>query len=1396
MIPPTATEWAAWLTEQERRIRQAYLDRPVGLISDYKREQEITRGYEDREILELLQNANDAAKDARVEGRVVIHLWAEGLVIANTGQAFSTEGVQSLQADHVSPKRHSGHEFIGNKGLGFRAILNWSQTPLIISGGLCLGYSHAKRARVLADLRAASQEIDEHAQTEQTAEGGYPIAMLPFPVYADDGDILPLLDDPHQQAAFQECKYWIEKGYTTAVGVLFDHPGAFERAALQLQELHPEILLFTDALSELRIQQGDSERLWSREKMGDEILVLADGKPIGRWHVYHKHGQVPNEENDSNRQKNPDYEIIVAVPLMDHPPRTALFSYFPTEVILPLPVTCHATLELAPSRKYPESGRSNGYVLRQMAKFLAEIAEGQGVAHPEDAWAACSVIMPSGEFPHELDKVSFGEELLEAARTRAIVPVLGGGLVAPAAARLIPGASVSWLPAQGFPEVANIRNTRDWDFFRKLGIANFGPDDFMTRLRSLATLDAAGRAALINGILTHGLPSAVHTSELLLDARGERVPPEARVFLSPSKSTAPTLPNWMELRFLDQALAEELTTRLKARDNRDLQNKLEAFGVREYSLTNLVTALAQQASKRKEAQPEESERVDIELLQTLFGLYLAHPEKQRPGFPLQTAIRLPNQVGLRSPANTLYFGDGFGPLGTIMQRLYGLWAPEKLLAPETLLVLNGQEADVRHFLEWLGVARLPRYTLVPHASSEFCAHVLARITYPAQFEDYRFVTRSEVERPRLENAQSIDGLETILRRADPLAVLAWLAMDDRAEHWQRAAVNNGNLSSRPGQVHNPRTYQGALPSYIRWTLESQEWLPLERGRLGCPRDCVFAGRFIETLFPRPEKPSESRLAEYGLSSSDLRTGWIRAGVLPGLGYLERDEIYARLLELPQRDPTGHAARALYRWLLESNDVVLGPEGEAFKRFRESGRMWGREGESEGYFAISELRHADVEGLPVEVTKRIKLVDLPKRVGADKVERLFGVQPVEHAGIRQSVRSYQLAVGSRTAADEFRTAKPFIYKLRKSQTAQPQSLQLLKDLQLEVCSELAGTIQYEGIESDYDVSPWEWIIAGNTLYVRADPAEPVTPLSALLGDAIGAAIASLFRLGDGGEFARMLLCKEKDRRHLLKRMRGEAIEADLQAIEEEFTVPESRTTFPVASAPGPEPRSPSTTQTNDADKTADKSQSSTITDDGHTTLEITPQPHIPTAPVARQPLRINSLPTRGDGGSLRHAVAVLDWEFCERKAMEFEASIDQGRFPLRVSHITGYLSPGCDIVSFATESERAAFQSGEDRDLGRVARFIEVKGRSSPSAEIELKGNQFLTAEQYGARYYLYRLYEQAPDHYLLAVLLNPLAEESALERVVVVSLDRAQNTQRFSLTGGLTKNAEQTSDTG
>ena len=100
------------------------------IVSYYQDELQRNEDYRGRQLLELLQNSDDAYDLKDKSHKASIELTDTQLIIKNTGLGFTKEGVESLLTSNLSPK---DNDYIGNKGLGFRSILNWTKKVHIYS---------------------------------------------------------------------------------------------------------------------------------------------------------------------------------------------------------------------------------------------------------------------------------------------------------------------------------------------------------------------------------------------------------------------------------------------------------------------------------------------------------------------------------------------------------------------------------------------------------------------------------------------------------------------------------------------------------------------------------------------------------------------------------------------------------------------------------------------------------------------------------------------------------------------------------------------------------------------------------------------------------------------------------------------------------------------------------------------------------------------------------------------------------------------------------------------------------------------------------------------------------------------------------------------------------------
>src|SRR4051794_24402487 len=141
------------------RVLASWASAPVRFREDANAEEDLAlNGYRDRVVVELAQNAADAATRSGTPGRLLFRLaHDEGravLVAANTGSPLDADGVQglaTLRASSKSEPREQGqgqsreaglaahhpdrdsHLPVGRFGVGFAAVLTVTDEPAVLS---------------------------------------------------------------------------------------------------------------------------------------------------------------------------------------------------------------------------------------------------------------------------------------------------------------------------------------------------------------------------------------------------------------------------------------------------------------------------------------------------------------------------------------------------------------------------------------------------------------------------------------------------------------------------------------------------------------------------------------------------------------------------------------------------------------------------------------------------------------------------------------------------------------------------------------------------------------------------------------------------------------------------------------------------------------------------------------------------------------------------------------------------------------------------------------------------------------------------------------------------------------------------------------------------------------
>jgi hypothetical protein len=1383
-MPRDAAEWAEWIEARISETDTAYLAKPDWLKGHFNGETSTARDYAGREVLELVQNAADAAAEREGHGRVRIEISQHGLCVANTGMPFRPGGVRSLMTAHISDKPDRQAMLIGAKGLGFRALLNWSVEPFITSGALEIGFSRAHAVRHVQRLAEQSPRLAKLVASSRKP----PAPILAFPVHSST---LDRMTSEANRTLVARSRALRGEGYDTVVAAAFDNPKAHERAIVQLAEFRPDFLLFVKALDEISLQvEGELEIRWKKTEpaANDFVLEIITGedREEQRWVCHRRRRAVPDPEDPDGGIR--PCELAIALGRSSDNAAGHLHSYFPTSVKLPFPALFHATLELDSNRKTLNANSVvNAAVLSELATFFAEfllkLRQTRVISDPIE------FLSSEESFPEPLRP--FEEAVYAAARLRALVPTLAGLHVAADETKLGPAGYGQFLPSRFFGSLARCRNDSDRRTLERLGVGPLDPASMIDDLKSLP-LTIPERANAIVGI-AKALPAKFHDRGLLLDVNERPLTRHNTCFPAPASGRPPTLPRWARAKFLHPELWAKISAGL-AGSTRDRFERLVNFGIHEFNAAGVITSLRRQASETLKRGRADSDKLRLELLETLFNL--RQTVAMGALYP-QGRTEVVCADGAWRDATDVHLSADYGASGRVVSALYAS-QPELLLGSPSANGLRPDAAGLAEFFRWIGVNEWPAATqraLPPPLRPTIVASL------PPNFEVSEDNQRRSIERGALQWGSTcradhlwLAGLDNILESAPSAAILAWLALDQRFDivsgtvFWTRLWATSGRATYKQ--------YRGDLPDLVRDALTTRPWLEVADGARVAPRDAMVSpGRLVD-LFHIPVRPRAAEEADFGLTRAVWAKGLLHAQVPNRLSDLNEERIYRTLSSLKSRDPGPDIVRRLYAQILDLEGFSPAGAADEARRFWSEGLVQVRKGGVVSWVPVGEALYLDRDNFPAAARDYFSLIDLPPRRNATEVQARFNVAPVSKQNFSLTIARLIEEEGAIAARLRGRLAAslPFIKAHRAANSVDTQRLRRLDTLAVKAVIEADLEFSLGGDLFQGQLEPGKYLLTGERLLIAVNPAEPEDELMLRAITAMSDGLAELFELQSGDDFEKLLAPSSNglrmlQLRRLLNNQTSEEIERLLATLDDEIAGEDDHggidaATLARGAGPG-EPNPDAQHGAGDGAGAEDPKEAPTP-----------PPPPPPTPPPAPPPpaatgvtvtkLEIRDGGSRGGGtigvrvtgGTGPGGGGSADFHApsdAEQWAILFEQS--QGRFPIQVSRLQGKDAFGCDCLSFAAAEDRAAFEEDPKR-LSLVARFIEVK-----SGIVRLTPNEISAAERHKQRYHVYRITfdagSRASAH--LTIVADPLSHKSALSRDCEIRIDEIQGREKLRL---------------
>lgn len=1050
---------------------KGYRAQPARMVSDYNRERQLASEYNGRQILEMLQNADDEESDA-----VLISLDEVNgiLTIANRGAPFTVEGFESLMLANLSSKTKP--RYIGNKGLGFRSIVYWAHRITIDSGTVSVTFSEAFARQTferLFDSVARARIRQERDLGPETV----PVAFLAVPEFGDRTG----------------------GGWTTKISVHY-RPGFLDGIREQLAGLQAECLLFLKHIGSITVVLDGKERRFEKAIAGDIVTINGEA-----WTIRPRECPLPPGYQNSDRAEQEWYSLKLALSDGLKKGAPTLYTFFPTKVNIDFPMVIHGTFDLDSSRNQLVQSDRNRFLLTELVDLIMDTARSLR-GQENDPWAPVRLLRYRDSNP-VLGELDFYRQIAQGMRDLEIFPCVDG---------TYRRASEVYYLGDAFSRLVVLAGCKE-EF---PGLVCPGEENLVYRDRYRRIAQVAGFAGAVNRLseclLGHDLEHRVTlirilcsdaelagSYSLLVDDRNGLIDAGTDAYTPLTAGTdAFAIPDFVNIAFIGQRLFGLLADRLEADPRekaRDIQRRLKTVTtIHSYEPAQVFRSIIRSATAALGRPAAGAQAIIGEMVSALLASFSALGEPA--ALPQDVSVRLLNARLEVTDARELFLSSGY-PTGTHTARIFArVHGQGQFLAPPAAFGAGAAAADpamLERLFLWLGVNRFVRYVTVKEgpplrddarlrAYESFVLGVAGRpVSYREAAVECLAIREQDLD--RMLGAMSREELvEWLIRDPDARSRLA----PDNPDVFGYAKVNEkaGSAYHRlPGS-----------PSFLHFQLRSA---------------AIFDGFLLDGDVPAVGlvNPfafgfSAPCLAGSGAGRREIETVLLKLGAKERFDELPLDVVANLLRRLPELDPQGARTQRLYRLALTHHDVhrqALPPDVPLFAYVGKEGR----------YFPQGGVYYSDNIRLPRKIVNRYPVFDFPRRGGGEKVAAFFRVQSLNDIPIH--VHEYTPVPGLAGAlASTLREKLPFVLAYRIHDLQEPRKVEaarLLKKLSIVPCADITCEV---GGES-FPLSENDYVRYGAAYLVRVDPVKPLQDLTRdpLFCDMFADIVGSIFAVSD-------------------------------------------------------------------------------------------------------------------------------------------------------------------------------------------------------------------------------------------------------------------------------------------
>jgi len=1091
--------------------RNTYLNEPLSIVEHFGIENSVVDEYTGRQLLEMIQNANDESDTVKPK-KVKILLENDTLIIANNGNPFSLGGVESLMYSHLSPKVMEENK-VGQKGLGFRSVLNWSKEIYIASYDLHLKFSKQHANAFLSEILKERPEIEEIIKSKTNEKSS--ISVLRCPCIVED----------------TSCKK--EAEYDTVIELTLKKD-VEKDIKYQIEiDIIPEILIFLNKLEEIEVKTDEHHFILKKE-INDDIIKITkidylneDNNGNWLWYIMEDKGSMSNAKGLKN------YEIKIAFNPEIIPSTQKLFSYFRTEVDFPYPVLAHGSFELSSNRNQLlniENG-FNIQLIDKLANLLVKCALNL-TANKKCNYDALKLVIPSIYNNSTLNNAPWNlkNSIDNYIKELPIFPSINKKYLKLSDNIKFYEVDIqNSIPKKGYTLFNSLLQTTDDNdiihYLKNLKIDLKYPDnEFTNKINDFIDNDLLTEKKRVDWIYlvcekTREIYSGKNPTLpfLLTNSDDKKIRSFDTVSLPPSKVNYP-LPKGIKLHYLNSDLYKRIRFRFGNIPTRQLNEKLNLYNVTEYNMIVVAQKIISSTNEIIRLGKKDKANTIAEMHKALFSIYISLEDNTDAKNSFPATLTSPYLVTRNSElkeANKLYFGKEYQS-GYLMEDLLKEVKEDVFVGS---LEQNGliQESKETHdlnnsieiYLKWLGIAEYPKkekkeINSYYFKNDDFFKFIIKSIRYPFTIQGYNEQIENIAEMETCWdfkcNVLWYEHFDEIVSGASFESLLTWFLKDIELNN---SLVTNQEFASSTFRFAYPKKqYYRNIPksyikSYIFFILQKTAFIPVENGEKSRPSNCLLDSNNLSPLVKTPKiNYTAAPFIKNDIDVEQINYFLKRIGLKDSLKDLSIQSLYKLLNQ--HNTHFSEATRniqSFYAAIIEAtkNREVIEDSIER-KKYFEAGEIYAYFEGKNSFSPISEVTYVDNPNFSQELLKKLKIAKLPTRAGNQRIYSLFGVQPLDYIkfNVQQNVESNHKL--NEAFVGELNQMKPHLFAYRHQKRLQKSQfeaeLSAIKNLKIVLAYSFEVKYILNEIENNLILNKYEYIQdeISKIYYIKLDPSD--------------------------------------------------------------------------------------------------------------------------------------------------------------------------------------------------------------------------------------------------------------------------------------------------------------------